>query len=105
MEIMVTPQFQIKEDCVSEVEQLFANFNFTVPLGVFGVHYETGRIFYRYVFHPDMEKSADELAEQTMELYRRMALIIGSFYDLLERLATGESTYEEEEKKNDKLKQ
>lgn len=105
LEVMLTPQFPVKEECVPEVEKLTKNFNFTLPLGHMGVHYETGRLFYRYVFSPDMEKNAEDLAEQTMEIYRRMAMIFGGVYDLFERLASGETTYAEEEEKNENLRQ
>ena len=104
-EILVTPQFQVKEECVPEVETLTKNFNFTIPIGTMGVHYESGRMYYRYVFVPEMEKEAEELAEFTMEFYRRMAMIFGAAFEVFERLATGESTFEEELNKNDKLKQ
>ena len=105
LEILVTPQFEVKEEAIPELEKLATNLNFTIPIGHLGVQHEAKRMYYRYMFTPDMEKSAEELAEQTVEIYKRMAMIFGSIVDICERLASGESTFEEEEAKNENLKQ
>ena len=105
LEIMITPQFEVKTKYMPEVEKLISNFNYTIPFGHMGVQYELERMYYRYVFSPDMEKSAEELADQTVEIYKRLAMIFGGVFELFERLATGVSTFEEELEKDGNLKQ
>lgn len=105
VEIQITPDFIIEKDYLGEVEKLVMNLNFTVPLGLFGIRYSTNRLFVRYVFTPDMEKGAEELAAQTITFYEKLAIVLGNVYGIFENVATGASTYEEEAEKNELLRQ
>lgn len=96
MEIMVTPQFNIKEEQQRELENIIMNINYYTPVGAFGIHYPTNQLFFRYVVLVDDTDGLEKLTNRIGNIYEMLGKVLGNVYGALERVSKGESTYEQE---------
>ncbi|MBQ7676707.1 MAG: hypothetical protein IJT32_00590 [Lachnospiraceae bacterium] len=97
METMVTLPLEIEDDdTFTEVTDAILNMNLYVPFGHFGYYYPSGQVYFRHLEFFDVNKPVEELATGVIEKYKKIAVIVGNVFGALERLATGESSFEEE---------
>lgn len=97
IETMVTLPFEITDDdTFTEITDAILNMNLYVPFGHFGYYYPSGQVYFRSLEFFDTAKPVDELAAMVIERYKKIAVIVGNVFNALERIASGESTYEEE---------
>ena len=97
VEILVTMPFEVADDdAFVELMDAVINMNFYVPMGAFGFHNPSERMFFRYTGFVDDKKSVADMAADVIELYKKIAMVIGNVFAPLERIATGESDYETE---------
>lgn len=97
METMVTLPFEIKDDdTFTEVTDAILNMNLYVPFGHFGYYYPSGQVYFRSLEFFDENRPKEELAAEVIDRYKKIAVIVGNVFGALERIATGESNYEDE---------
>ncbi len=103
VEIIVTPTFVIEDDdAFGEIIETIININPYTPMGAFGFHYPTGKMYFRHTCFVRNADDAEAEAAWVVSLFQKMAVVMGNIYDALERIATGESTFAEEAE-NDEL--
>lgn len=105
MEITITPQFNIAQEQLSQVLEAVTQLNYYAPMGAFGIYYPAGQLFLRYVAMFDRTRQIDALVEETGKIYEVLGGVLGHVYDALERVSLGKSTYEQEVKEGNLLKQ
>ena len=97
LEILVTLPFAAKDDdAFNEVSDAIMQMNLFVPMGFFGYYYPSDQVYFRVAEFIDENKPIAVLAEEVIERYKKSAMIVGNMFGALERLATGESNFEEE---------
>lgn len=96
LDIRIIPQFQIEESCLGEVRDMIEKMNPYLPLGMLGIIHESKHLFWRLSMPIAEEKNEKEYAAYTITIYQKIATIFGAMYEAMERVATGESTYEKE---------
>ena len=72
--------------------------NFYVPLGFFGYFYPTDQMYFRIVDFFDENMPVEDLAADVIDKYKKSAVIVGNMFGALERIAKGESNFEDEVK-------
>ncbi len=97
VEMIATPTFTIEsEDAFSEMIDAIININLYTPMGAFGYYDPTHKIYFRHVGFVDDGADAAEEADKAASLYEKVAIVVGNVYDSLERIAAGETTFEDE---------
>ncbi len=97
VETVVTLPFKVKDDdCLTELEDAILNMNFYVPLGAFGYYYPSEQMYFRCIDFIDENRAAEELAADVIETYKKIAIVVGNVFGGLERIATGESSFDKE---------
>ncbi|MBO4395695.1 MAG: hypothetical protein J5819_05055 [Eubacterium sp.] len=96
LSIRAIPEFVIADDCMDEAVKMVTQMGLCTPLGMLGVHYESRHIFWRLTLPVDVNKSPEEFAAETIVMYEKVAIQLGTFYDALERVATGQSKFADE---------
>lgn len=105
VEIYVSPQITIRDECVGEMEQAFHNLNYYTPIGAFGIRYSTKMFFLRYTLLLDEGWDNGYIVGKIRELYEYLAVVLGNQYAALERIADGRSTYGQEAAEGHLMKQ
>ena len=99
VEVVVTAQFEIDPDCMEDFEEAIMNINLFTPMGYFGIYYPTDQMYYRTTNFINAELDVEEMAAAVYHLYEQVAGVVGNVHDSLERIATGQSSYDEEVEK------
>ncbi len=98
-EILVTLPFNTKDDdAFNELSDAITHMNFYVPLGFFGYFYPTDQMYFRIVDFFDENMPVEDLAADVIDKYKKSAVIVGNMFGALERIAKGESNFEDEVK-------
>jgi len=96
LEIMVLPQFPLGKKTQGAVEEVIRDLNYYTPLGAFGIYYPENQLFLRHVVLLDADRDVDTLVEEIGKTYEVLGIVMGNVYGVLERIAGGVATYEEE---------
>ena len=95
LDIRVIPQFLIQDSGMEETRKMVEQMNAYIPLGALGIQFDSGHLFWRLNLPVDEDKTAEEIAAYTITMYEKLATIIGAIYEAMEKVASGESTFEE----------
>lgn len=105
LEINVILDIDLKEDMISEFEMVTNQTNYYTPLGAFGIHYPSKRLYLRYVAVIDENRSIEDSVNEIGTIYKMLGGVVGNVYVGFERLNAGELTFEEAVAQNILLQQ
>ena len=80
---------------MEETRRMVEQMNVYIPLGALGIQFDSKHLFWRLNLPVDEDKTAEEIAAYTITMYEKLATIIGAIYEAMEKVASGESTFEE----------
>lgn len=105
LEITVTPQFNIAQEQLQQIQEAVTQLNYYAPMGAFGIYYPSRQLFLRYVAMLDITRDMDVLVGEIRKIYEILGGVLGHVYEALERVCMGNSTYDQEVKEGNLLKQ